>query len=226
MSMSNKKVKFATSTDGRAVVVRHSASGRFNHWVTGMAFIVASLSGLAFFHPNLSWLYQIFGSGTWARILHPFFGLLMAVNFFGLAYKYGKHNFINKNDVQWMKQIADVIAARNEKLPPIGMYNGGQKVLFWVLMVLTIGLMVTGVVIWREYFTFSADVKAVAVLLHALMAFTMMGFITIHVLAAILAKGSIGAMLHGKVTYAWAKHHHSQWYKDIVAAEEMLAIKK
>ncbi|MGL4668590.1 MAG: formate dehydrogenase subunit gamma, partial [Saezia sp.] len=141
-------------------------------------------------------------------------------------FKFVRHNIINKNDIQWMKQIEDVIAARNEKLPPIGMYNGGQKVLFWVLTLLTIGLTVTGLMIWREYFTFSADIKAVAVLLHAFMAFSMMGFITVHVLAAILAKGSIGAMLHGKVTYAWAKHHHSQWYKDIVEAENAFAIKK
>ncbi|MGL4667540.1 MAG: hypothetical protein ACRCWR_06390, partial [Saezia sp.] len=84
MSTLSKKIEFATSTDGHAVVVRHTAGARFNHWVTGMAFLIASFSGLAFFHPGLSWLYEVFGGGTWTRILHPFFGILMAVNFFGL----------------------------------------------------------------------------------------------------------------------------------------------
>lgn len=225
MSTLNKKLEFATSTDGRAVIVRHEAGARFTHWVTGMAFIVASLSGLAFFHPSMSWLFQIFGSPTWTRILHPIFGVIMMVSFFALAVRYASHNTFNKEDLQWLKQINDVVAAREDKLPPIGMYNAGQKILFWTLTVLVIGLTITGVLIWRQYFTFSADVKAVAVLLHAFMAFVMIGFITVHVLASLLAKGSIGAMLHGKVTYAWAKHNHSQWYKEIVEAEKAMAVK-
>ena len=60
---------------------RYTASERANHWVVGISFILLALSGLAFFHPAFFPLTQLFGGPVWARILHPFIGVLLALSF-------------------------------------------------------------------------------------------------------------------------------------------------
>lgn len=226
MQDKQKKVKFITRVDGTVAIERHSSFGRLTHWILGMSFIAAGVSGLAFFHPSVNWFTIVFGSPTWTRILHPFFGVLMALSFIVMMILHVKHNLINKHDLQWLKQIKDVVTGNEHKLPPIGMFNAGQKVLFWSLTFFVFALTITGIIIWRQYFVFTAEVKSVAVLLHAFFAFMMICFIIIHVLAAIMAKGSIGAMLHGTVSYGWARHHHSAWYQEIVDAENAAALHK
>jgi formate dehydrogenase subunit gamma len=39
--------------------------------------------------------------------------------------------------------------------------------------------------------------------------------IIVHIYAGIWIKGSIGAMLHGWVSRAWARKHHELWYRDV-----------
>jgi len=42
-----------------------------NHWAIALLFFLAALSGLAFFHPALFFLGNLFGGGPWTRILSP-----------------------------------------------------------------------------------------------------------------------------------------------------------
>ena len=58
---------------------RYKDNERMNHWFMAMMFFLAGLSGLAFFHPSLFFLTNLFGGGQWARILHPFLGVVMAL---------------------------------------------------------------------------------------------------------------------------------------------------
>ena len=39
--------------------------------------------------------------------------------------------------------------------------------------------------------------------------------IIVHIYAAIWIKGSMGAMLYGTVSRAWARKHHPAWYREI-----------
>ena len=50
---------------------RYNDQERMNHWIVVVCFVLAALSGLAFFHPAMFWLVNLFGGGPWARILHP-----------------------------------------------------------------------------------------------------------------------------------------------------------
>ncbi|MEG2963760.1 MAG: DUF4405 domain-containing protein, partial [Janthinobacterium sp.] len=97
-------------------------------------------------------------------------------------------------------------------------YNAGQKILFFVLLVSMIGLLLSGVVIWRAYFAFyfPIDVVRFAALLHAGCAFAIICAIIVHIYAALWVKGSIGAMVRGTVTYGWARKHHPKWFEAVV----------
>jgi len=133
-------------------LVRYSGSERANHWVVGMCFILLALSGLAFFHPAFFPLTMLFGGGTWARILHPFIGVIMTAFFVVMAMRFWKLNVMSPTDWEWLRRIRELIDGDDHNMPEMGKYNGGQKLLFWLFVGCVFLLFVSGIVIWRAYF--------------------------------------------------------------------------
>jgi formate dehydrogenase subunit gamma len=201
--------------DGDEYIVRYSANERTLHWITAITFVLLALSGLALFHPAMFWLTDLFGGGQWTRILHPFVGIVMFVSFLVLAARVWQHNLLDRDDIQWLRQIDDVLANREEALPPVGRYNAGQKLLFFVMVVCLLLLLLSGIAIWRRYFNdaFPVGVIRVAAVLHAVTAFVLIVGIIVHIYAAIWVKGSVTAMVRGTVTLGWARKHHFKWFR-------------
>ena len=144
--------------------------------------------------PSMFFLTNLFGGGPWTRILHPFIGVVMfAVLRSGWRCASGATTCSTDNDRQWLSQWRDVIDNREDKLPEVGRYNAGQKVLFWVMVACLIVLLFTGFVIWRPYFApaFTITLVRIAVLLHAIAAFVLILGIIVHIYAAIWVKGSV-----------------------------------
>ncbi|MHB8668556.1 MAG: formate dehydrogenase subunit gamma [Burkholderiales bacterium] len=199
------------------MIERYKPEDRVNHWLTAITFILLALSGLALFHPAFFWLTNLFGGGTWTRILHPFFGVVLAVSFWFLVQRFRAYNHITDADREWMRRIRDVVTKHEQNLPEVGRFNAGQKYLFW-LMVTTIALLlVSGVVLWQPWFApwFPVGLTRVAALIHALTAFVLIAATLVHIYAGIWVKGSIRAMTRGTVSRAWAKHHHAGWYREM-----------
>lgn len=200
------------------LIVRYTPNERTNHWITAITFVLLALSGLALFHPSMFWLSALFGGGQWTRILHPFVGLVMFVSFMILALRFWHHNYLDADDRQWLRQIGDVLTNREDRLPEVGKYNAGQKLLFFVLVLCLLLLLLSGIVIWRAYFAFyfPIEVVRVAAVIHALSAFVLICSIIVHIYAAIWVKGSIGAMVRGTVTLGWARKHHPKWFRESI----------
>ena len=216
--MSDVQRPGTTDPQHRATIVRYTAGERTNHWIVAMAFVLAALSGLALFHPALFWLSALFGGGPWTRILHPWIGLLMFVAFAFYGAGMAAENRMEPRDWTWLRQFRDVISNREERLPEVGRYNAGQKLVFYVAVLCLIGLLLSGIVIWRAYFSqyFPVEVIRFAAVLHALCAFVLICTIIVHIYAAIWIKGSIRAMTRGTVTPGWAWKHHRAWFREIM----------
>lgn len=204
--------------DEPQLIQRYTANERSNHWITAITFILLALSGLAMFHPAMFWLSALFGGGQWTRILHPFIGVVMFVSFMILALRFWHHNYLDSADRQWLKQMGDVLNNREDKLPEIGRYNAGQKLLFFVMVVCLVLLLLSGIVIWRRYFSFYFPVTLirVAAVVHAATAFVLIVGIVVHIYAALWVKGSIRAMTRGYVTWGWARKHHPRWFRESI----------
>lgn len=201
-------------------IIRYSASVRINHWLMVIFFLFTAISGLGFFFPSLNWLMNILGTPQLARVLHPWLGTVMFVLFVGMFVRYFKHNFIEKQDIVWAKNIGKIL--KNEEAGDVGQYNLGQKGVFWLATVCLFLLLVSGIIIWRPYFAdyFPIPIVRLALLLHSVAAIGLIMTIIIHIYAAIWVKGSIRAMVEGWVTRAWAKKHHPRWYREIVRREK------
>lgn len=197
-------------------MVRYTASERANHWVVGMSFILLALSGLAFFHPAFYPLSLLFGGGVWARILHPFIGVLMALSFLSMFLRLWKLNIITPTDKEWLSRVREMVDGNDHNMPESGKYNGGQKMMFWLAAACMALLTLSGLIIWRVYFSgfFMVGIIRLASVVHAVVAASMIALIIVHVYAAIWTKGTIRAMWYGTVSRAWAKQHHPAWYKE------------
>ncbi len=199
------------------MVDRYTAGARINHWITAISLVLLALSGLSLFHPSLFWLTNLFGGGQMTREIHPWIGVVLAFSFLGLFLRFFKYNFWNADDTRWMGQIGDVMAGREEKLPEVGRYNAGQKMVFWSMSLLIIVLFATGLVIWDQYFYASTSIeqKRWAVLIHAIAAIAAIAVWIVHVYAAIWVRGTVRAMTRGSVTGGWAWRHHRKWLRQV-----------
>jgi formate dehydrogenase subunit gamma len=123
-------------------------------------------------------------------------------------------------DWRWLRQWRDVVGNREERLPEVGRYNAGQKLLFAMIVVCLLGLFATGFIIWRQYFAvyFSIPLLRAAALVHAVCAFVLITGIIVHVYAGIWVRGSVGAMTRGVVTPGWAWRHHRAWFREVTRA--------
>src|ERR1035438_6085980 len=117
------------------VIIRYAAGMRIKHWIVAISFVLLALSGLALFHPAFFWLTNLFGGGPWTRILHPFIGCVMVVAFFLFGVKYWRDNYLERRDWIWLRNIKDVVNKREDNLPEVGRYNGGQKLFFFAIVV-------------------------------------------------------------------------------------------
>lgn len=196
---------------------RYSAGDRTNHWLIVLLFFGAALSGLAFFHPSLYFLVNLFGGGTWARILHPFMGLAMALCFVVLFVKLWRHNVMNDLDRAWLQHSGEMLRGDKSRMPPVGRYNAGQKQLFWLMTVCLGVLVLTGFIFWQPWFAESFPIVArrIAVVLHALSATLLVIGVIVHIYAAIWVKGTVRAMTRGTVTEGWARQNHPLWHREM-----------
>lgn len=199
------------------LIQRYKRAERINHWIVAGCFVLLAISGLAFFYPAFFWLTGVFGTPQLARIFHPIIGVVMFIGFFIQFFRYWKHNFLNKEDIKWMKSVPQIL--NGHEVGDVGKYNGGQKAMFWLMTGSMAVLFITGLIGWRQYFShlFPIPVVRLALLLHACAAIALIAGIIVHVYAAIWVKGTIRAMVEGVVTQAWAKKHHPRWYREVMA---------
>jgi formate dehydrogenase subunit gamma len=200
---------------------RYRESTRMNHWFVALLFFAAGLSGLAFFHPSLFFFTGLFGGGQWTRILHPFFGVAMVLGFAFLFFTMWRENVLDRNDVEWIKKSPAMLKGDKSGMPPVGKYNAGQKLVFWVFGISLLLLFVTGFMFWSPWFVgfFPILVRRIAVLVHAASAFALILSVITHIYAAIWVKGTVRAMTRGTVTERWAKLNHPLWHKKMTRGE-------
>jgi len=207
---------------GKPVIVdRYTAAARINHWITAISLVLLALSGLALFTPYLYFLTGLFGGGQLTRIIHPWIGVVLFLSFMGLFFRFFRLNLWERTDSVWMGRLRDVLANEENKLPEVGKYNAGQKMVFWSMSLFILVLITSGVVIWDQYFGnyFTIEQKRIAVLIHSVTAIVAICVWIVHVYAAIWVRGTIGAMTRGQVTGGWAWRHHRKWLRDLVTGK-------
>ena len=199
-------------------ILRYPFHERLTHWCAAISYIYLLLTGLAFWSPWLFWLAIALGGGQVSRMLHPWAGLIFvgAVTFmFGY---WSKQMRGTQADKAWWDSIGHYIRNEDDKMPPAGRYNAGQKLLFWGFVFCAILLLLSGLVLW---FTESVPwnlrfLRYTAVLVHASTALLTIGLFLIHIYMSVFAeRGAFQSVIRGDVSAAFAKRYHPGWYEEI-----------
>jgi formate dehydrogenase subunit gamma len=200
------------------MIPRYTFAERANHWIGALSYTYLLMTGLAFWSPYLYWLTAVVGGGPAARLWHPWFGLIFAASVFWTFKEWHGDMQLDESDRAWAKAIPHYIQNEDDKLPPVGRFNYGQKLFFWGIFYGVILLLVSGIALWyTEALPWSLRfVRYAAILIHASVALITIGLFLIHVyMSAILEEGSLTSMIHGKVTSAWAWTFHRSWYDQV-----------
>jgi formate dehydrogenase subunit gamma len=154
-------------------------------------------------------------------MIHPWIGVVLFFSFGGLFLRFWKANLWRREDGTWLARLRDVLTNHEERLPEVGKYNAGQKAVFWLMSILIVVLITSGIVIWDQYFYPLTSIvqKRLALLVHALAAVTIICVWIVHVYAAIWVRGTISAMTRGQVTGGWAWKHHRKWLRELVTGK-------
>lgn len=207
-----------------AVIHRYSFVERVVHWSVAITFILLMLGGLALAYPRLHWLANIFGGGTTMRATHPWIGLVFTVGIVYMLLKWIKGMVLTKVDFQWLKKIG-TYAKHGHVDVDTGKWNAGQKLYYWLAVILGLVLLFTGIPIWADAPGWLGDWgrgwQRWGRFIHLTAFLLMVGGFIIHVLlSAFLFPGTMNSMNSGKVSRAWAAFHHPRWFREVEGLPE------
>ena len=195
-------------------VQRFNFTERIVHWVAAVTFVVLLLSGLALSYPSLYWLTALLGGGAATRFLHPWIGAVFSVSLVAMVVLWVKDMVITRRDREWLGAVKHYATHESDKVPAAGKYNAGQKIFFWAMAVLGVVFLASGIVLWFPE-SFPRWLRATSRFAHILAALGGGLFLIVHIyLGTIALPGTARGMLFGRVSRAWAKHHHLLWYRD------------
>jgi formate dehydrogenase subunit gamma len=212
------RIRIEAGPAGRTLT-RFNAFERFMHWLTAASFIILALSGLNVTFGK-SVLLPLIGPQAFTNVsivakwAHNYLAWPFMLGIALMFLVWIKDNIPGATDLRWFAAGGGIIGKGH---PPAKRFNGGQKVIFWSVVLGGAALSVSGV-----YLLFPAFAGGVLNLqfwnvVHGVVSMLMVAVILAHIyIGSIGMEGAFDAMGSGEVDLNWAKEHHSIW-----AAEEM-----
>jgi formate dehydrogenase subunit gamma len=192
------------------VIERFTRAERALHWATAAAVLTAAITGLILYVGPLT---ALVGRRNLVKDVHVVAGLAMPVPLV-LAYA-GRWRAAVRADVRrlgrWTRADRRWLWSRGrEARDQVGKFNAGQKANA-AFVVGMIPVMVATGAIMRWYEPFDLRYRTGATFVHDWTAIVTWVVVTGHIAFALADRGSLRGMLTGRVSRAWAAHHHPLW---------------
>lgn len=211
----------ASEPPGDLVIQRFTPADRYAHWLLAITWVILAITGLILSlgksvllpligYTLFSWLAAL------AKNVHNFVGPILIFAVPIMFVRYVRYNGIGVEDFKWFANIVGYFKGHEY---PSGKFNAGEKLVFWLLLVvLTTLLVASGLVLVFPNFDQTRSTMQVANLVHVTSAYLALALACVHIyLGTIGMTNAYRAMRTGYVTASWAKHHHERWYADVVA---------
>lgn len=212
------RVRLETGLAGRTIT-RFNGFERFMHWLTAACFIVLALSGLNVTFGK-SMLLPLIGPQAFTEVsvvakwAHNYLAWPFMLGITLMFLVWIKDNIPNMVDVRWFAAGGGIVGKGH---PPAKRFNGGQKVVFWTVVIGGALLSVSGIHLVFPYLAGGVLDLQFWNVVHGIVAVLMVAAILAHIyIGTIGMEGAFDAMGSGEVDLNWAKAHHSLW----VAEEE------
>ena len=197
-------------------VERFKKKARVLHWTIAVSGAILGLTGLFLYVPAFGMAAQ----GGYTRVIHRIAAIVFilapviymvanprsAGRFIKEAFSYGS------DDWEWAKKAPDYyFGGEEEKMPPQGHVNAGQKLYMLCALVCGVGLTVTGLMIW-----FGGSVLW-PTFVHDILFIIFLAFTLVHVYLGALhphMTESLRSMITGKAPVDYVKAHYGKWYDE------------
>lgn len=202
------------------MIERYNLRERLVHWLAALTYLYLLATGLAFYSPHFYWLAQVLGGGPTSRFWHPIMGLVFVATVITMWVDWRRDMVITKGDKEWEKAIKFYVTHQDDKVPPAGKFNAGQKQFFWIMLFAGLLLLLTGSVLWwSELLPWNLRwLRYASVLLHvtAFLA-TVAGFIVHVYMGVFVIPGGLKAMTTNYIPKEWVAEHHPLWLAKVEA---------
>ena len=192
------------------------------HWIHTAAFLVLLVTGAILLLPGLGTL----AAGGLTRSIHR----IAVIFFVGVPLVYFVFNprmslgFIRetltwgRRDLNWVRRAPDYyFGGDEEKMPPQGHINTGQKMWQFIVLVTGILFVVSGVPMWFFKDALAPVLFQWCVIVHDfafVLAFLML---LVHIYLGVIhprMTESFRSMLDGKISRTYARNHYGRWYDE------------
>jgi formate dehydrogenase subunit gamma len=195
-------------------ILRFNSFERFTHWTVAVSFVILAITGLNItFGKDL--LLPLIGPDAFSRwslaakYAHNYSSFPFTIGVIVLLLLWAKENVFTAVDIRWFKEGGGMVGHSD---PPAGKFNGGQKALFWLVVLATIGVAVTGTFLLFPFYLTNIFGMQIVQVFHALIAIAFVALIIAHIYIGTLGmEGGFDAMANGEVDLNWAKQHHPLW---------------
>jgi formate dehydrogenase subunit gamma len=210
------RIRLESAPAGRTIT-RFNAFERFMHWLTAACFIVLALSGLNVTFGKLL-LLPLIGPQAFtnlsvaAKWAHNFLAWPFMLGIALMFLVWIKDNIPGLVDVRWFAAGGGIIGSGH---PPAKRFNGGQKVIFWSVVVGGALLGVSGIFLIFPFIASGVLDLQFWNVVHGIVAVLMIAAILAHIyIGTIGMEGAFDAMGSGEVDLNWARAHHSLWVEE------------
>jgi formate dehydrogenase subunit gamma len=207
--------------DGRSgyTIERWGLFDRVLHWFTAISFIVLALTGLSLLYGRVVLIPYLGKDGfaayaNFAKELHNYLGPFFAVSLVLQLLKWMRHNFPTFADIAWLLKGGGLLIKSVH--PSAGRMNAGEKVWYWILFWLGLGLIISGFVLDFPNFGQTRETMQYAQIIHTSVAIILIAIALGHIYIGTLGtEGALEGMVTGRVDVNWAKQHHDLWYQEL-----------
>ncbi len=183
------------------VIQRFSMAERVFHFIRMLSFVIVAGTGIYF---------VIHGGSKSSGITHSINGgifFIMSICTLAIWYKAG---LFKKHDGLWLRRLGGYLIKEEVSLPA-DKFNAGQKVFYWVGILLSFVITGTGVNLMRSIITQTA-VNDLILVIHGVTAVVLIVAVIGHIYLSLwVNKGTWRILINGKVSEEWAECHHSLW---------------
>jgi formate dehydrogenase subunit gamma len=194
-------------------LVRHKLSSRLVHWTVAVLFFGAIFTGMPIWSPVFGWMATFFGGLSVCRWLHAWLGVAFAAATLVMVVLWISQMRFDAGDKGF--NVIEYLRFSDRDDSEVGKYNAGQKFFFWMVLVTTLVLLLTGIVLWWPNY-FGQGLRSLSILLHDVCFIGFFMAIVGHIYLGTAAEpGTFRSMTRGTVTRPWARLHHPRWYREV-----------
>ncbi len=205
-------------------ITRFNGLDRFAHWLSATSFIVLALTGLNIAFGKML-LLPLIGPeaftafSEWAKLAHNFVSFPFVAGLLLMFVIWVRENIPSRIDLEWFLAGGGVVGHKHAHSRR---FNGGQKFIFWSVIILGSVIAATGYMLMFPFVVAGMGGMQLAQILHAVLSMVMISIILAHIYIGSLGmEGAFEAMGSGEVDLNWAEAHHDLWAEEQRAKGEL-----